>query len=81
MVVAGIALYVFLQSRGKKAAVEQGEYAELFSDFDDETGEETDEITDAADEVADADSIADLEALDGAEAESVAETNDADTDE
>lgn len=77
LVVAGIALYIFLQSRGKKAAVEQGEYDQLFSDFDDENGEEIDEITDA-DEVADAESIADLAALDGAEAptESVDDTND-----
>ena len=78
LVVAGIALYIFLQSRGKKAAVEQGEYDQLFSDFDEENGEEIDEITDA-DEVADAESIADLAALDGAEAttESVADTTDA----
>lgn len=79
LVVAGIALYIFLQSRGKKAAVEQGEYDQLFSDFDEENGEEIDEITDA-DEVADAESIADLAALDGAEAtiEPVADTTDAD---
>ena len=78
LVVAGIALYIFLQSRGKKAVVEQGEYDQLFSDFDEENGEEIDEITDA-DEVADAESIADLAALDGAEAttESVADTTDA----
>ena len=78
LVVAGIALYIFLQSRGKKAAVEQGEYDQLFSDFDEENGEEIDEITDA-DEVDDAESIADLAALDGAEAttEPVADTTDA----
>ena len=78
LVVAGIALYIFLQSRGKKAAVEQGEYDQLFSDFDDENGEESADLADA-DEVADAESIADLAALDGAEAttESVADTTDA----
>ena len=78
LVVAGIALYIFLQSRGKKAAVEQGEYDQLFSDFDEENGEEIDEITDA-DEVDDAESIADLAALDGAEATTkpVADTTDA----
>ena len=68
LVVAGIALYIFLNSRSKRVTVEGGEYAELFSDFEDET-DQTDELAalDSDKTVADSEALADLAALDGVE--------------
>ena len=78
LVVAGIALYLFLQSRSKKAAVEEGEYDGLFSDYEEETDEpaefdgdqaaDTDELTALdSDQALDSEALADLTALDGVE--------------
>ena len=68
-VVAGIILYLFLQSRVKRAAVEEGEYDTLFADFDDET-DETDELTSLDTLEADTN---ELSALDGADEKDEAE--------